>query len=73
MAKANTRTEPSLERVESLLNEVDEHHERFNKIGQKLRRLRRGREAYLDFLADLDVRFFTLKLKVEHAHEARRL
>lgn len=64
------RTQPSLETLEALLDEVNEYYERVRKIRQKLSRLRRGSDAYLDLLPDLETELFTLKLKVEHAHEA---
>jgi hypothetical protein len=65
-----TKTAPSLSTVERLLDEVDEWYGRVQGIRQKLVPLRRGSEAYLDLLPDLDVELDTLRLKTQHALEA---
>jgi len=65
-----TKTAPSLSTVERLLDEVDEWYSRVQGIRQKLVPLRRGSEAYLDLLPDLDVELDTLRLKTQHALEA---
>jgi hypothetical protein len=65
-----TKTAPSLSTVERLLDEVDEWYGRVQGIRQKLVLLRRGSEAYLDLLPDLDVELDTLRLKTQHALEA---
>jgi len=64
------RKTPSLSTVERLLDEVDEWYGRVQRIRQKLGPLRRGSDAYLDLLPDLDVELDTLKLKTQHALEA---
>ncbi len=63
-------TATSIETVEVLLDEVDEYYRRFHRVRQKLSRFKRGSEPYLDRLPDVNVELFTLKLKVEHAHQA---
>ena len=70
MLKTSPKTQPTLETITALLDEVDEYYERVRKIWQKLGRLHRGSEAYLDLLPDLETELFTLKLKVERAYEA---
>ncbi|MGC9995563.1 MAG: hypothetical protein ABSE79_09595 [Terriglobia bacterium] len=65
-----TKTAPSLSTVERLLDEVDEWYGRVQGIRQKLVPLRRGSEAYLDLLPDLDVELDTLRLKTQHALQA---
>ncbi len=58
---------PTLETIEGLFDEVDEWYGRVRKIRQKLNRLRRGSEAYLDLLPDLLVQLDVLKRKAEYA------
>lgn len=53
-----------------VLDEVDEYSGRLQKIRRKLSRLRRGSDAYLDLLPDLEVVLDVLRSKAEHAHEA---
>lgn len=65
-----TQTTPTLSTVERLLDEVEEWFGRFQKVRHKLSRLRRGSEAYLDLLPDLEVELDVLRSKAEHAHEA---
>jgi len=65
-----TKTAPKLSTVERLLDEVDEWYGRVQGIRQKLVPLRRGSEAYLDLLPDLDVELDTLRLKTQHALQA---
>ncbi len=65
-----TKTAPSLETVERLLDEVEEWYARVHKIRQKLSRLKRGSEAYLDLLPELWVEADVLKRKVETAADA---
>jgi len=62
-----TKTPPTLSTVERLFDEVDEWYERVHKIRQRLSRLKRGSEAYLDLLPDLWVEADVLKRKVEYA------
>ncbi len=66
---APKRNEANVETLEALLDEVDEYYELYRRIRRKLKRQRRGSNSYLDLLPDLDVELFTLKLKVEHAHQ----
>ncbi len=65
-----TQTTPTLSTIERLLDEVEEYSGRLQKIRHKLSRLRRGSEAYLDVLPDLEVALDVLRSKAEHAHEA---
>ena len=65
-----TKTAPTLSTVERLLDEVDEWYGRVQRIRHKLAPLRRGSDAYLDLLPDLDVELDTLRLKTQHALEA---
>jgi flagellar biosynthesis chaperone FliJ len=66
----DTQTTPTLSTVERLLNEVEQYAGRLQKVRHKLGRLRRGSEAYLDLLPDLEVALDVLRSKAEHAHEA---
>ncbi len=65
-----TQTTPTLLTIERLLDEVEEYSHRLQKVRHKLSRLRRGSEAYLDVLPDLEVALDVLRSKAEHAHEA---
>jgi uncharacterized coiled-coil DUF342 family protein len=65
-----TKTAPTLETVERLLDEVEEWSGRAQKIRQKMARVKRGSEAYQDLLADLWVELDWLKMKAEVAAEA---
>ena len=65
-----TQTTTTLSTVERLLDEVEEYSDRLQKLRHKLSRLRRGSEAYLDLLPDLEVVLDVLRSKAEHAHEA---
>jgi len=62
-----TKTAPTLETVERFFDEVDEWYVRVHRIRQKLGKLRRGSEAYLDLLPELWVEADVLKRKVETA------
>ncbi len=65
-----TKTVPTLESVEGLVDEVDEWYGRVHKIRQKMGRVKRGSEAYQDLLADLWVELDWLKMKAEAAADA---
>jgi hypothetical protein len=65
-----TKTAPNLSTVERLLDEVDEWCGRVQEVRQRLGRLPRASEAYLDLLPDLEVELDTLRLKTQHAFEA---
>ncbi len=65
-----TKTAPTLGTIERLLDEVDEWHGRVQRVRQKLSRLKRGSEPYLDLLNDLWVELDWLKLKAEVAADA---
>ena len=65
-----TKTVPTLSTVEQLLDEVEEWSNRLQKVRHKLGRLRRGGEAYLELLPDLEVALDVLKNKAQHSHEA---
>jgi len=65
-----TQSTPTLSTVERLVDEVEEWSNRLQKVRHKLGRLRRGGEAYLELLPDLEVALDVLRSKAEHAHEA---
>jgi len=64
-----TQVPPTLETVEGLLDEVDEWHARLQRIRQKMRRHKRGSEAYLELLADASVELDVLKNKAQYVGE----
>lgn len=64
------QTAPSLNTVETLVNEAEEWSGHVLKIRRKMRRLRPGSEAYLDLLSDLWVELNWLELKAKHAAQA---
>ncbi len=64
-----TKTPPTLEAIERLFDEVDEWYGRVQKIRQKLGRLQRGSEAYLDLLPDLWTEVDVLSRKAQYAAE----
>ncbi len=64
-----TKTPPTLETIERLFDEVDEWYGRVQKIRQKLGRLRRGSETYLDLLPDLWTEVDVLSRKAQYAAE----
>ncbi len=64
-----TKTPPTLETIERLFDEVDEWYGRVHKIRQKLGRLQRGSEAYLDLLPDLWTEVDVLSRKAQYAAE----
>ena len=65
-----TQVTPTASTVQRLLDEVDEYVTRFQKIRQKLNRLRQGSDAYLNLLPDVEVALDVLRSKAEQAHEA---
>ena len=64
-----TQAPPTLETIEGLLDEVDEWYCRLQRIRQKMRRHKRGSEAYLELLVDASVELDVLKRKAEYAAE----
>ena len=70
MMNSAYKTPPNLSTVEQLLDEVDEWSGRVQEVRQRLGRLPRASEAYLDLLPDLEVELDTLRLKTQHALEA---
>ena len=64
-----TKTAPTLATIERLFDEVDEWYGRVQKIRQKLGRLPRGSEAYLDLLPDLWTEVDVLSRKAQYAAE----
>lgn len=64
-----TKTTPTLEAVERLFDEVDEWYGRVHRIRQKLGRLKRGSEPYLDLLPDLWTEVDVLSRKAQYAAE----
>jgi hypothetical protein len=65
-----TQAIPSLSTVERSLQEVDEYLEKFQKLRNRLSRLRPGSDAYLNLLPDVEVALDVPRSKPEHAHEA---
>jgi hypothetical protein len=70
MMNSAYKTPPNLSTVEQLLDEVDEWSGRVQEVRQRLGRLPRASEAYLDLLPDLEVELDTLRLKTQHVLEA---
>ncbi len=64
-----TKTAPTLETLEGLLNEVCEWYGHVSKITGKMGRVKRGSEAYLDQLSDLWVELGVLSRKAQYAAE----
>lgn len=64
-----TKTAPTLDTVERLFDEVDEWYGRVRAIRQRLAKLKRGGEPYLDLLNDLWVEADVLSRKVVYAAE----
>jgi hypothetical protein len=64
-----TKTTPTLETIERLFDEVDEWYGRVHRIRQKLGRLKRGSEPYLDLLPDLWTEVDVLSRKAQYAAE----
>ncbi len=62
-----TKTVPNLATIEKMLDEVDEWHERIAGIRQKMARVKRGSEAYIDLLSDLWVELCWLESKAQVA------
>jgi len=65
-----TKTAPNLSTVERFLDEVDEYYGNVRRIRQKLSRVKRGSNAYLDLLPELWVQVDWLRLKAETAAKA---
>ncbi len=59
----NQKTAPSLETMEAFLDEIVEYYTPFEKLYRKLKARKRGSEAYLDLLGDLEVAALVLKTK----------
>jgi hypothetical protein len=57
----------TLKSVETMLDEVTEYYVRYGKLLDRLRRVRRGSEAYMRLLSDLWVELVTLEQKTKHA------
>jgi len=66
----SAKTAPAIETVERLFDEVDEWYQRVHGVRQKLAKLKRGSEAYLDLLSDLWVEADVLSRKAAQAAEA---
>ena len=64
-----TKTTPTVETIERLFDEVDELYGRVHRIRQKLGRLKRGSEPYLDLLPDLWTEVDVLSRKAQYAAE----
>jgi hypothetical protein len=64
-----TKTTPTLETIERLFDEVDEWYGRVHRIRQRLGRLQRGSEPYLDLLPDLWTEVDVLGRKAQYAAE----
>jgi hypothetical protein len=64
-----TKTTPTLETIERLFDEVDEWYGRVHRVRQRLGRLKRGSEPYLDLLPDLWTEVDVLGRKAQYAAE----
>ena len=68
MANEN-QNNSTLETSERLFDEVDERHRRVHRIRQRLGRLKRGSEPYLDLLPDLWTEVDVLRRNAQYAAE----
>jgi len=64
-----TKTTPTLETIERPFDEVDEWYGRVHRVRQRLGRLKRGSEPYLDLLPDLWTEVDVLGRKAQYAAE----
>jgi len=64
-----TKTTPTLETIERLFDEVDEWYGGVHRVRQRLGRLKRGSEPYLDLLPDLWTEVDVLGRKAQYAAE----
>jgi hypothetical protein len=62
---ANTRTKPGLDLLELILDEAVEICQRMERLQAKLRRLKRGSEAYFDVMAEIAVAAGALNVKTQ--------
>jgi predicted nucleic acid-binding Zn-ribbon protein len=65
-----TKTAPTLDTVERLIEEVEEWSGRVHRIRQKMSRVKRENDPYQDLLSELSVELDWLKMKAEAAAEA---
>ena len=65
-----TKTAPTLDTVERLIEEVEEWSGRVHRIRQKMSRVKRENDPYQDLLSELSVELDWLKMKAEVAAEA---
>ncbi len=62
---ATTKTKPSVDLFELILDEAVEICRRIERLRTKLRRLKRGSEAYFDVLSELAVAAGEMNVKTE--------
>ena len=65
-----TKTAPTLDTVERLIEEVEEWSGRVHRICQKMSRVKRESDSYQDLLSELSVQLDWLKMKAEAAADA---
>lgn len=65
-----TKTAPTIDTVERLIEEVEEWSGRVHKIRQKMTHVKRESDTYQDLLSELSVELDWLKMKAEVAAEA---
>ena len=62
---ATTKTKPSLDLFELILDEAVEICQRIERLRSKLRRLKRGSEAYFDLMAEIGVAAGEMNIKTD--------
>jgi hypothetical protein len=62
---ATTKTKPSLDLFELILDEAGEICQRIERLRSKLRRLKRGSEAYFDVMSEVAVAVGEMNIKTE--------
>ena len=60
-----TKTKPSLDLFELILDEAVEICQRIERLRSKLRRLKRGSEAYFDVMSEIAVAAVEMNVKTE--------
>jgi hypothetical protein len=60
-----TRTKPSLDLFELILDEAVEICQRLERLRSKLRRVKRGSEAYFDLMSEIAVAAGEMNVKTE--------
>ncbi len=68
---ATTRTKPSLDLFELILDETVEVCQEIERLRTKLRRLKRGSDAYFDVMSEIAVANTVLNVKTESLERQR--